>query len=223
MRSNIRLQLNTASSCDAFCRKHPDPNPATALVGTHLGGLVTRANSLAQLQHSSQVTRAAAVERKKELRESIANGMAALVGLSRVAVRSDPGNMVALRSLRGRTNESGFLTTARVAVAEAGARKEIFLNLGMPETLLDTMAAELDEYEAVLVRQRNAHATQVGASAQLTAVTGEIMATLRHLDSLHRLRFKDAPDLQAAWKSARNVAYPLPEPAGGEDKDGRAA
>jgi hypothetical protein len=218
MRSNIRLQLNSASSCDAFCREHPDPNPATALVATHLGGLVGKANALAQLQHSSQVARAAAVERKKELRESIANGMAALVGISRVAVRSDPGSSVELRALRGRTNESGFLTTARVAVAEAGARKEIFVKLGMPETLLDSMTAELDEYEAVQLRQRNAHAAQVGASAELTAVTREIMATLRHLDSLHRLRFKNAPDLQAAWKSARNVAYRLPEPAEGEEE-----
>jgi hypothetical protein len=70
---------------------------------------------------------------------------------------------------------------------------------------------------------RDAPAPQVAASAELTIVSREIVAVLRHLDALHRLRFKAEPDLLAAWMSARNVAYRLAEPAQAPASDTRAA
>jgi hypothetical protein len=40
----------------------------------------------------------------------------------------------------------------------------------------------------------------------------DIMEVVRNLDALHRIRFRDDPELKAAWKSARNVAWRVPEP-----------
>lgn len=213
MRNNIRLKLDMAGRAMEFCRTHPDSNPSTALVGNRLGELVAQAKELLEQQRTSVVTATTAVGRKQELREIIGYHLASLAGISRAAAVSQPDLTVHRRLPRGRTSEPTFLTIARVAVAEALAHQEIFLKHGMPETLLPTMTAELDEYEAVVSRQRNGLATQVGAGAELEAVTGEIMGVVRHLDSLHRLRFRNDPELRAAWKSARNVAWPQPEPA----------
>ena len=211
MRNNIRLQLNSAGTCDAFCQAHPDPNPANQTVATRLHDLVSQSTTLSQLQHSSLVARNTAIDHKTALRASISEAMAAIIGIAKATFRAEPASAVRLRPPRGRTNETAFLTSARVAVAEVQARKDLFIRFGMPETLLDTVTAELNEYEAAVVRQRNALVTQVGASAELAAVTREVMIVLKHLDALHRLRFKNDPDMQAAWKSARNVAYRLPE------------
>jgi hypothetical protein len=169
------------------------------------------------------VVRAEAVARKEELRVSISGNLVSLVGISKAAARTQPGITVHRGVQTGRVNETRFLTTARVAVAEATARKDILNSAGMPENLLESLTAELDEYEAVQARQRNALAAQVAASAELTIVAREVVAVLRHLDALHRLRFKAEPDLLAAWMSARNVAYRLAEPAQGSTSDIRAA
>jgi hypothetical protein len=212
MRTNIRLRLDMAGRAMEFCRAHPDQNPSTALVATRLSDLVARATTLSQQQRASLVTAAAAVNRKNELRETIGEHLAALAGISKAASATQPGLTVHRRLPRGRTSEPTFLTIARVAVAEATASKELFLKFGMPDTLLETMTAELDEYEAAVSRQRNGLATQVGAGAELDSVTAEIMGVVKHLDSLHRLRFKGDPELRAGWKSARNVAWRIPQP-----------
>jgi hypothetical protein len=37
------------------------------------------------------------------------------------------------------------------------------------------------------------------------------MRMLHQLDGIVLYRFRDQPELQGAWKSARNIAWPLPE------------
>lgn len=208
MRTIIRLQLNMAASANAFCKAHPDPNPAGQSMAAMLDQLFGKATALVQQQLASQAASTAATERKSVLRDALNVRFTSLVGIAKTAAKTEPGVTIHLRLPRGRTNDVAFLALGRVAVAEATTRKESFLKLGMPEDLLDRMTAELNEYEAEIVRQRGAVAAQVGAGAELSAVTQEILALLKHIDSLHRLRFRDDPELTAAWKSARNVAYP---------------
>lgn len=207
MLAKIRLVLDMAGRALAFLLGHPDPNPATAQVIGKLASLVSRSDSLAQLQRTSQITGTAAVNLKNDLRVAIEDGMIVLSGISLAIVKSHPDMTIHIRLPQGRVAESTFVTIARVAVAEASARKELFVVEGMPEALLDEMTKLLDDYEAALTRQRNALSTQVGASAQLAAVATDIIGVVKHLDKLNRRRFKKDPELKAAWKSARNVAW----------------
>ena len=210
MKTIIRLQLAMAGSANAFCKAHPDPNPAGQAMAAQLDQLFGRATALVQQQRASQAASTAAVERKASLRETVKVLLTSLIGIAKTAARTEPGVTIHLRLPRGRTNDAALMAIGRVAVAEATVKKEVFLQLGMPEDLLARMTASLDEYNAEIVRQRGAVAAQVGAGAELSAVTQEILALLKHIDSLHRLRFRDDPELAAAWKSARNVAYPTP-------------
>jgi hypothetical protein len=98
-------------------------------------------------------------------------------------------------------------------VAESVAVKAILESYGLTENLLEGMNGDLDAFEAAVARQRNALATQVGAGAELKEVVQDIMEVVRNLDALHRIRFRDDPELKAAWKSARNVAWRAPEPS----------
>lgn len=229
MRNSTRLELDMGARASEFCRAHPDSNPATAQVATRLTALVAQSNALLQQQRASDLVASAAVERKDALRASIAEHLASLAGISRVASVTRPDLTVHRRLPRSKASEPTFLSTARVAVTEAAANKDLFLQAAMPAELLDIMTAELDEFDAVLARQRNAIATSVGANAELESVAREIMGVVKHLDHLHRLRFKDDPDLRAAWKSARNVAWksgdttPVPAPPAGSPPDSTRA
>jgi hypothetical protein len=43
------------------------------------------------------------------------------------------------------------------------------------------------------------------------AVTSEIMLDVRQLDALNRFCFRNDAESLAAWKSARDVAWPVPD------------
>jgi len=214
MHSLIRLKLDMAGRAAEFCRNHPDDNPATAQVATRLTELIDRAETLARQQRSSLTVASAAVNAKAELRLAIENGLAALFGIARVASVAHPDIAVHRRLPRAHANEVTLLTSARVAVAEATAIKEQLAPYGLNDGLLETLAADIDAYNVELGRQRTAITAQVGAGADLKAVSTDIMAVVKNLDALHRVRFRNDRELRAAWKSARNVAWQLREPVG---------
>jgi len=212
MRTSIRLKLDMAGRAVEFCRAHPAADPATTVVASRLDDLTTRANQLLQQQRTQQTAAAGAVSLKADLRDTLEESFIALVGIARAAAADHPDITIHRRRPRRRTNEATFLTTARVAVAESVAVKAILESYGLTENLLEGMNGDLDAFEAAVARQRNALATQVGASAELKEVVQDIMEVVRNLDALHRIRFRDDPELKAAWKSARNVAWRVPEP-----------
>jgi len=59
------------------------------------------------------------------------------------------------------------------------------------------------------------------------AVTSEIMLIVRQLDALNRFHFRKDAESLAAWKSARDVAWPMPPekgvPPGGSNEQKPAA
>ncbi|MDH5282996.1 MAG: hypothetical protein OEW80_03830 [Gemmatimonadota bacterium] len=213
MRTSIRLKLDMAGRAVEFVRAHPDDNPATTVVATRLTGLTARASQLLQQQRTPQLAVASSVSLKADLRDTLEEYFVSLVGIARAAAEDNPDISVHRRIPRRRTNEATFLTTARVAVAEAAGLKAVLEPYGFTDALLEAMNGDLDAYEAAISRQRNAAAAQVGAGAELRAVVEDVMGVVRNLDALYRVRFRDDADLRAAWKSARNVAWRAPEGA----------
>lgn len=211
MRTSTRLKLDMAGRAVEFVRAYPDDNPATTLVATRLTDLTARAGQLLQQQRTQQLAVASSVSLKSELRDTLEEYFVSLVGIARAAAEDHPDISVHRRMPRRRTNEATFLTTARVAVAEAAALKAVLEPYGFSDGLLESMNGDLDAYEAAISRQRNAIAAQVGAGAELKAAVEDIMSVVRNLDALYRVRFRGDADLRAAWKSARNVAWRAPE------------
>jgi len=217
MRIHNRLRLDMAARAAEFCRTHPDDDPQSSAVANRLIELVNRAENLTQQQRSGQVTAAAAVSQKADIRVLIERDLAALIGAakvaSKVASKEHPDLTVHRRMPHPKTNESNFLTIARVAAAEARAARELLAPFGLGDKLLDSLETRIAAYEAALGRQRNALTSQVGAGAELEGVAAAIMDVVRNLDALYRVRFGDDLELKAAWKSARNVAWPSNAPA----------
>jgi hypothetical protein len=197
-----------------FLLAHPDPNATTTAVVTRLTGLRDRLAELARIHFAAQRAVAEAVSHKAELREGLEQQIAALRGLAVTAAATEPGLRIHLRPFRRSLSESAFLAIARVAVAEALNRKDALMALGMPAALLESIATDLDQFEAAISRQQQSLNAQVGAAAEMKLVARDIMGVIRHFDALHKLRFRKDPELLAAWRSARNVEWPGGESGG---------
>jgi hypothetical protein len=206
----IRRKLDMAGRVRDFCRTHPDQNPGyTAAVG-RLEERLARAEALAQQQVAGQLAVSGAVVNKEQLRDEIYNTLALLAGLAKPAAQEEPDLAVGFVRPRTKLSHQAFLTRARVSAANGSAHRDLLVRYGMPETFLDELGTALDSFEQSLNEKHNGRAAHVGARAELEAVTAEIMLIVRQLDALNRFRFRKDAESLAAWKSARDVAWPMP-------------
>ncbi len=81
---------------------------------------------------------------------------------------------------------------------------------GMPEGLVGEVTTALAAYEHAVDNKSTGRSAHVGASADLLAVTDRIMQLIQQLDALNRLRFRDDPEMLAAWRSAHDIDWPHP-------------
>jgi hypothetical protein len=181
---------------------------------------VTRAEALARQEVAGRQSVTGAVVNKEQLRLDIHRTIALLAGLAGPAAREE--RELAVGIIRPDLNGShqAFLTSSRVAAATGSTHQELLTRYGMPEGFLDQLNATLDRYEQALNQQHAGRAAHVGARAELEAVTSDIMLIIRQLDALNRFRFRSDAESLAAWKSARDVAWPAQDkeapPVGGD-------
>jgi hypothetical protein len=210
MNYSIRRKLDMAGRVREFCRTHPDQNPGYTAAVARLEERLARADALARQEVAGRQSVSGAVVSKEQLRLEIHQTIALLAGLAGPAAREE--RELAVGIIRPDVNGShqAFLTRSRVAAATGSTHKELLVKYGMPETFLDELNTKLDQYEQALNQQHAGRAAHVGARAELEAVTADIMLIIRQLDALNRFRFRTDAESLAAWKSARDVAWPLP-------------
>ncbi len=213
MRTKTRLVLEMGGRSATFCRANPDDDPIRGQVPVRLFGLMDRAEELVEQQRSGAVVLAAVTAEKAEARIALEQNYSALVKIGKAAAKVRPDITVHRRLPKAGTSEATFLASVRVAVADATAAKDLLAPFGLTDALLTTMTGQITGYGAIIVRRSNATAAQVGASAELDVVAPAIMTAVKNLDAVHHLRFGKDPEKLAAWKSARNVAWPAATPA----------
>jgi hypothetical protein len=102
----------------------------------------------------------------------------------------------------------GFLFAVKGVLAKAEAQKDLLVSRGMSVTLLEDLSKGVAEFESTLEASRAGRRDHVGASADLEAVSSEIVEQVRVLDGLVRYRFGSNRELMGGWQSARNVTGP---------------
>ena len=211
MHNSIRRKLDMAVRVRDFCRTHTDRNPGYTAAVARLEERLARAEALAQQQVAGRLAVSGAVVNKEQLREEIYNTLGLLAGLAKPVAREEADLAVGFVRPRTKLSHQAFLTRARVSAANASAHRDLLLRYGMPETFLDELWAALDRFDQTLNDKHNGRAAHVGARAELEAVTSDLMLIIRQLDALNRFFFRKNAESLAAWKSARDVAWPAPE------------
>jgi hypothetical protein len=211
MKGSIRRKLDMAARVRDFVRAHPDANPGHTAAAERLADRLARAEVLAQQAVAGRRAVAGAIASRGNLRQEIAEGLALLAALARGAAREEPDLAAGIARPDSGASNQAFLTRGRVAAATAATHRDLLQRYGMSETFPDDIGRMLDGFEAALNEKHAGQTAQVGAHADLDAVTAEVMQLVRQLDALNRFRFRGDAEALGAWRSARNVAWPAPE------------
>jgi hypothetical protein len=199
-----------------FSRAHPDASPGYAAALSRLEKSLTQAEELAARQREGINAARAATAQKRGLRRKMRRTQ--LVHLARVAesaAREAPDLAPKFLLAPEAIPYLAFRTAARGMSAEAQNRKEILVKHGLLDSVLESLAQTLDEFDQVVERGADARRAHVGASAELDAVAEELVQVARLMDGLNRYRFADDADSLAEWESSSNTFGP-PRSTGGK-------
>jgi hypothetical protein len=220
MNTSIRRKLDMAARVRDFTRAHADTNPGYALAAARLEDRLTRAEALAQQEVAGRKTVAGAVVNKEQLRREIRDTIALVAGLAGPAAKEEPELAAGIVRPHINASDQAFLTRARVTVTTAVTHRDLLVKFGMLDTFPDDLGRMLDRFEAVSNEKHAGQTAHTGAHAELEAVTAEIMSLVGQLDALNRYRFRNDAESLGAWRSARNVAWPLGEKGTAVPSDG---
>lgn len=207
MDSLIRIKLEVGSRVVGFCHAHPSDNPGLNAAVAKLEGRLARAVVLDAQNRSGKIAVDASVLNKGGLKETIHDGLVLVAGLADAASEEQPDMAVRIRVPKIKISLPVFISSARVAVKQAQDVEGLLKSYGLPDTLLAELSAALDRLESTEGAKESGRNAQVGATADLDKVAGEVMRILRQLDKLNRHRFRGDAELLAAWTRARNLPF----------------
>jgi len=106
-------------------------------------------------------------------------------------------------------SEEAFLAGVRAIVQGVETQKDLFLQYGLSEEGLAELKQQLASYEQSVKDANGGRRAHTGAQAELRTLSKELVLMVQQLDGIVGYQFRDKPELLGAWKSARNVAWPV--------------
>jgi hypothetical protein len=214
-----RRRLDRLDRVFTFSQQHLTQVQGYIEAVKQLGEQLHRVRELTTQSEAGDLAEEASTARKQAMRLVIEEDhLAHIVRIARSVTPADPELKKRFRMPAKGISLQAFLPAARALAAEAASRKELLIGEGLPETFLEDLNAALDGYAEAVNQKDIGRASHVGARAELEALTKEMGLLVRRLDSINRYRFREDGELLAAWKSVKNMTWPLsekPGPAGG--------
>ena len=102
-----------------------------------------------------------------------------------------------------------FRAAARGIATEAQNEKELLINHGLLEPVLQSLNQALEQFDRAVERGTVGRRAHVGARAELKAIADEVVQVVRLMDGSNRFRFANDPESLAAWGSASNTFGPV--------------
>ena len=209
MNSDVRRIIEMSKRVLSFSRAHPHPSEGYGSALARLEKAVAEADVLADRQREGINASRAATGVKRALRRKIRRTQ--LLHLSRVAESAAaevPELAEKFRLVREAVPYLAFRTAARGMLAEAQKHKELLIRHGLLESVLQSLAENLDKFDAAVEQGTAARRAHVGASAELAALAEELIQVVRLMHGINHSRFAEDPDSLAQWESASNVIGP---------------
>ena len=106
-------------------------------------------------------------------------------------------------------SHKSFLTAASLMVNDATRNRELLAKYGLSEALFAELAQAVGQYAEATVTAHTAKQDRIGARADMAAVTDELVQLVQVIDGICRYRFRDQPDLLAAWDNVTDILGPF--------------
>ena len=212
MEGTLQLKLAMQVRLVDFLRANPFGDEPADQVVARFREKVARQQALVALQQDGAAAREAQTGKHNELRRKIVQ--TPLRHLAGVAASLD-GDQPELATAIGKSvsglDGQHFLAALRSITATIQAQHDVLRSRGMAEETLPTLTALLAEYEQAVSDANAGRRAHTGARAEMHTLGRELMLLVRQLDGLVVFHHREKPDLLGAWKSARNVAWPVSE------------
>lgn len=214
MKADVRRKLEMAARVRNFSRAHPSTDPSHTTVLARLEDRLTRADALAVQERGGRIAELWAAARREELRRNMHfQTLRHLVRVGEQAAKEKPELGGKFRLRTPNTTHKSFLVATKAMLADGMANKDLFVSLGLSEAMLDELGRAVTQFEDATEIGNAGRGGHIGARADLEAVASELLELVELLNTFNRYRFRDDPELAAAWDSARNVLGPVrPKP-----------
>jgi len=219
MNADVRRRIEMGTRVRDFCRAHPSDDPGYATLLGRLEDRLTRADALASQERAGRIAELWAAARREDLRRDMHFQLLRhLVRIGELAARDNPELAGKFRLRNQNSTHKSFLIATKAMLAEGQLNKQLFVKLGLSQTMLDELAKAVVDFEGATEMGNIGRVDHVGARADLATVSLEVVEVVELLNTVNSFRFRDAPDLAAAWDSARNLGAPgrKPKQAGPE-------
>jgi hypothetical protein len=231
MNADVRRKLAMVARVREFSRANPSDDPSHATLLGRLEDRLNRADALAIQERAGRIAERAAKLRRDELRRAMHFQLLRhLVRVGEVAAKQEPGLVGKFRLRSPNATHKDFLVSAKAMLADGVANKDLFVGLGLSAPMLDDLGKALTQFEGVTESGSGGRSDHIGARADLDAVTAEALDLVELLNTFNSYRFREDPELSAAWNSARSVIGPSrskpvvpPAEAGGAPPAGAVA
>lgn len=213
MDTRMQLKVVMLGRLQGFLRANPlGDEPADQVVARFMEKM-DRLRVLAAQQRTGLVAQAAENRKHREVRRQMIRRP--LRHLARVAGSLEAGQeeiAAALTQPVSKLSGIDFLTATQSIAAAAQVHRDLLRSKGMSEITVQDLLTRIAEYDQAVSDADTGRRAHTGASAELRALGKELMELVRQLDGLVVYRFHEQPEVLGAWDSARNVAWPVPEP-----------
>ncbi|HYC33807.1 MAG TPA: hypothetical protein VEB59_16070 [Gemmatimonadales bacterium] len=207
MDARSRRRLEMGSRALEFSRAHPEESPGYQTTVSRLEELLVRAKEVAAQQRSGLLAARTAAARKSELRDTMRKAhLGHLAQVAKMASREAPDLRRKFTFKPGTNTYTAFQTTARGFATEAEAQRELLVRHGLVEGVLADLSEALGQFDAAVARGADAKAVHVAATVELKALAAEVFLAVKVLDRFNRFRFRQSPEVLAAWNSVSSVA-----------------
>jgi hypothetical protein len=214
----VRRKLEMAARVREFCRAHASTEPGYAPILARLEDRLTKATAIAAREQEGRVAARGARNHRRELRRVLHFQLVRyLVAVGSVAAKDRAELAERFKLPSGNATNVAFLASVRALLASAEPQKDLLIQAGMKDTLLDDLDRMASEMETAIETVRTGRREHIGARADLESITAELVDQVKVLDGMTRYRFGDNPDMMAEWKAVkaipgqpRNVVSPPP-------------
>jgi len=201
----VRRRLDMFKRVRGFSHAQPSADANYAVVLDQLDQGIIRLEALAQQQENGwQVGRASVQHRRVTRRRLHRELLPHLVTVAEAASLTDPA-LAEIRMPRSNVRNGAYGTLARNLLDQGKAKREVLMQHGLAEKLLDDLTAAVETFDATVTESNEARREHVGARAELDALSDQVLKVVQRLDGLNRYRFGANAELKAAWDSARRV------------------
>ncbi len=206
MRSYVRSSLEMFRRVRGFLFSHLSLEPGFPAMMARIEDQLARAQAIEAREGAGRSAARGARAHRQDLRRVLHTQLIRyLTAVGNVAAKNR--TELTGRFLLPPTNAPNpiFLSRVRELLALAETQRELLVQMGMKEGLLEKVTGMVGEFEATIESMRAARLEHIGARVDLETLRLELVDTVKVVDGMVRYGFGDNPEIMAEWKAAKTA------------------